>query len=229
MFPYSDFIKDKDQNFHYSDVIKWLWPLLTKERQNKISTVVEKRNFNTSVILENIYDRGNMSAVIRSAEAFGITRFDSIEPNDKIKQSQRTTAGADKWVQVNRWKDTPGCLSHLKKQGRKIYVTHLSDRAKSIYDIDWSLPHAIAFGNEKSGASSSLIEMADECIIIPMSGFVQSFNISVAAALCFQVISRSSLNSQLNEKEKEILKAIYTTKTLDSSFDVLRNYYEKNK
>jgi tRNA (guanosine-2'-O-)-methyltransferase len=229
VFPYSEFLKDKDQTFYYKDVLQNIWPLLTTDRQNKISTVVAKRNFNCSVLLENIYDRGNMSAVIRSAEAFGLTLFNSVEPNNKVKQSQRTTAGADKWIELARWKNTSECISAIKNQGRKIYVTHLSPDSKSIYDIDWSTPCTIAFGNEKEGASKELIQAADDCVIIPMKGFVQSFNISVAAALCFQVISQGSAGIFLDSKEQDILKAYYATKTLDSSFDVLRNYYEKNK
>jgi len=229
MFPYSEFIKHENENFHFKDVLNYIWPILTIERQQKISSVVAKRNFISSVLLENIYDRGNMSAVIRSAEAFGITLFSSIEPNDKIKQSQRTTAGADKWVDLKRWKKTVDCITELKKQGRRLLVTHLSEKSKSIYDIDWTQPHVIAFGNEKDGASKELVEAADDCVIIPMSGFVQSFNISVAAALCFQVISQTNVNVTLSLTEQDILKAIYATKTLDSSFDMLRVYYEKNK
>lgn len=208
-------------------VLKHLWPLLTEERRARIEQVVQARCFSNVVVLENIYDRGNASAVMRSAEAFGLGQVHLIELGEKFKESQRTTAGADKWVELKKWKSSKDCIQALKAQGKQIVVTHLDSTSKPISEVDFSKPSALVLGNEKEGVSQEMIEAADHRVLIPMEGFVQSYNISVAGALCFyqMYLSRKSgagRNGDLNLNQIEILKAIYTLRTLDSSTDILQ-------
>jgi tRNA (guanosine-2'-O-)-methyltransferase len=208
-------------------VLKHLWPLLTEERRLRIEKVVQSRCFSNVVVLENIYDRGNSSAVMRSAEAFGLGQIHLIELGEKFKESQRTTAGADKWVELKKWKSTQSCIQALKEQGKQIVVTHLDSTSKPISEVDFSKPSALVLGNEKDGVSAEMIEAADHRVLIPMEGFVQSYNISVAGALCFyqMYLSRQAKvgkNGDLNLEQIEILKAIYALRTLDSGTDVLQ-------
>ncbi len=227
MFPFSEEIELKSGlRAPYDEVLTSIWPLLTTERQAKIEKVLEGRTYSNVVVLEGIYDRGNASAVMRSAEAFGFAQIHMIELGDKFKESQRTTAGADKWVELQKWKSTAECVSELKRQGKQIVVTHLDSKSKPINQIDFSIPTALVLGNEKQGASQEMIEAADHCVIVPMGGFVQSFNISVAGALCFyqMYLSRTSLlghQGDLSPLQKQVLKAVYATRTLDSSADIL--------
>lgn len=231
MFPFSDplFLKPGLQA-PVASVLEHVWPLLTEERRKKIERVVQGRCYSNVVVLENIYDRGNISAVMRSSEAFGFAQVHLIELGEKFKESQRTTAGADKWVEVKKWKSSKDCIEKLKAEGKQIVVTHLDSTSKPIASVDFSKPSALVLGNEKDGISQEMIEAADHRVIIPMEGFVQSYNISVAGALCFYQMYLSRLagagkSGDLSLQEQEILKAVYATRTLDSSEDVLKHFH----
>lgn len=204
-----------------SQLIELLEPYLTPERQERIRQAVEYRTCNIVPVLENIYDRGNISAVLRSAEAMGFQCAHVIELGEKFKSSNRVTKGADKWLNVKKWKSTKDCIQNLKDLGYQIVATHLDARAKPISDVDFGKPTAIVFGNEKDGISPEMIEQADQTIIIPMHGFVQSFNISVAAAIAFYHIHRERLlkmgrQGDLSEKEKLILRADFSLRSSEN-------------
>jgi tRNA (guanosine-2'-O-)-methyltransferase len=203
---------------------------MTDSRRGRIEQVVQNRCFEIAVVLEGIYDRGNISAVMRTAEGLGYANFHIIETQEKFKEANRVTQGADKWVEVSKWKTTAEAVKELKRQGKQIVVTALTEKAKSITEVDFSKPSAIVLGNEKSGASQEIIDAADEVVIIPMTGFVQSFNISVAGALSlFQIMrdreTRRGKHGDLTEEQKSILTAQYYMRTLDSAEDVLRSMF----
>ncbi len=209
------------------EILELLEPFLTAERQEKIRKVVGGRTCNVVPVLENIFDRGNISAVLRSAEALGFQCAHVIEADDKFKNSARVSKGADKWLDVKRWRSqTPGqatkdCVNALKATGYQIIATHLDDRAKPIAEIDFSIPTAIVYGNEKDGISKEMIELCDQTVIIPMQGFVQSFNISVAAAISLYHIAlerqaKLGLQGDLNEAEIEILRAEFSLRSSDN-------------
>jgi tRNA (guanosine-2'-O-)-methyltransferase len=227
MFPFPNQIQlPNGKSVSTETVIQKIGPMLTKERLEKIDKVVEHRTFSTVVVLEDIFDRGNASAVMRSAEALGFSQIHMIELGEKFRESQRTTAGADKWVELKKWKSTKDCVQELKKQGKQIVVTHLDATSIPISEVDFSKPTAIVLGNEKEGVSKEMIESADHRVIIPMVGFVQSYNISVAGALCFYHIyqdrvRRLGKQGDLTDSEKNILRAIYYMRTQPSSEDVL--------
>lgn len=247
MFPFSESLQLDEHGHVYADdqavvagvqtmrvqsatVLEKIWPLLTSERRARIEQVVTQRCFSHSVVLEDIYDRGNMSAVMRSAEAFGFARMHMIEKGDKFKESQRTTAGADKWIELKKWKSTQDCVQALKAQGTQIVVTHLSEKSKAIGEIDFSKPTALVLGNEKNGVSAEMIAAADHLVVIPMQGFVQSFNISVAGALCLyhmhlslQSSAAGAVSSKIDFEQQQILKAVYALRTMDSAFNILKN------
>ena len=227
MFPFPNEIQLLNgKSVSAETVIQKIGPMLTKERLDKIEKVVEHRTFNSVVVLEDIFDRGNASAVMRSAEALGFTQVHMIELGEKFRESQRTTAGADKWIELKKWKSTKDCIHELKKQGKQIVVTHLDSTSIPISEVDFSKPTAIVLGNEKEGVSKEMIESADHRVIIPMVGFVQSYNISVAGALCFyhiyqDRIRRLGKQGDLSDAQKNILRAIYYMRTQPSSEDVL--------
>ena len=114
-FPLKNPIEYKPGHFAEVDqVMKKIWPLLTSERQKKISQVVTQRCFSIPVVLESIYDRGNISAVMRTAEGLGFSNFHVIETQEKFKNSQRVTQGADKWVEVKKWKTSKEAIRYFK-------------------------------------------------------------------------------------------------------------------
>lgn len=233
MFPYGpDLEINANLKVHYQLVLEKIGPLLTDERRQKIERVVSLRNFDTAVVLESIYDRGNVSAVMRSAEGLGFGNFHVIETQEKFKESARVTQGADKWVEVKKWKKTTDCVRALKEQGFKICVTHLDEKSKPLHEVDFSGKTALVLGNEKDGVSPEMIEAADERIIIPMTGFVQSFNISVAGALSLYHISQDRLkklgsNASLTSEEQGILQAYYYMRTQDSAAQYLEEMFAR--
>ncbi|MFN8790541.1 MAG: TrmH family RNA methyltransferase [Bdellovibrionales bacterium] len=211
---------------HFSLVNRCVGPLLTPERREKIERVVAGRNFGNAVVLEGIYDRGNVSAVMRTAEALGFVNFHVIETQEKFKEANRVTQGADKWTEVIKWKKTRDAVTYLKSKGHRIVVTSL-EAAKPISEIDWTTPTALVLGNEKDGISQEMLELSDERIIIPMNGFVQSFNISVAGALSLYHIyldrtQKLGRCADVTDEQKEILKALYAMRTQESAEQVLR-------
>ena len=208
------------------EVLEHVFPLLTPDRQQKIDRVVQGRCFDISVVLESIYDRGNISAVMRTAEGLGFANFHIIETFEKFKEANRVTQGADKWVETKKWKSTKEFIRFAKDNKIRICVTSL-EAAKPIHEVDFSTPLALVLGNEKSGASAEIIEAADERVIVPMPGFVQSFNSSVAGALClYQIyqdrLKRRGLVSDVTPEQIEILKAHYALRTLDSAEEILK-------
>lgn len=230
-FPFSEDISlSADLKVHYDLVLKHIGPHLTDARRKKIDEVVESRCFEIAVVLEGIYDRGNISAVMRTSEALGFAHFHVIETQEKFKEANRVTQGSDKWVEVKKWKTTAESVKALKQQGFQICVTTL-ENGRPIEEIDFTKPSAFVLGNEKSGASREMIEAADHRVYIPMQGFVQSFNISVAGALGLYHIQQQryqkGLRKTLSEKEKNILKAIYYMRTQESSADQLKELFSR--
>ncbi len=208
-------------------VLEHVYPLLTEERQKKIDRVASERCFDISVVLESIYDRGNISAVMRTAEGLGFSHFHIIETFEKFKNANRVTQGADKWVEAKKWKSTKDFISYAKENKIRICVTSL-EAAKPIHEIDFSTPLALVLGNEKDGVSKEMLEAADERVIIPMPGFVQSFNISVAGALCLYQVYQDRLKrlgkvSDVTPEQVNILKAQYALRTMDSAEDILKS------
>ena len=216
-----------DKKYSSHEVIEVLSPLLTDSRLEKMHQVLDNRCWSVAPVLENIYDRGNVSAVMRSAEAFGFCNFNIIEREGaKFKESQRVTQGTDKWLCTKKFKKTKDCVTQLKSQGFKVYVTDL-ESAKPISEIDFTHPAAIVFGNEKEGASDEIKKVADATFILPMLGFAQSFNISVAAALTFQFIYLERIknlgqHADLSGEQKNELLAHYMIKSLDRSHLILK-------
>ena len=208
-------------------VLEHIYPLLTEERRNKIERVVPARCFDISVVLESIYDRGNISAVMRTAEGLGFSNFHVVETFSKFKEANRVTQGADKWVETKKWKKSSDFINYAKDNKIRICVTSLN-AAKPISEVDFTTPLALVLGNEKDGVSPEMIEAADERIIIPMPGFVQSFNISIAGAIGLYHIYQDRLRklgkvSDVTSAQIKILKAHYALRTLDSAESILKS------
>ena len=234
LFPFEEKIRIRNKELDPAMVVEQLTALLTDERRRKIDQVLEGRTFKISVVLENIYDRGNASAVMRSAEALGLTRVHMIESGEKFKESQRTTAGADKWIELKKYKSTAECVVALKSDSVQIVVTHLDANSRRMDEIDFTKPTALVLGNEKDGASAEMLAAATHRVILPMVGFVQSYNISVAGALSFYHIycdrlQRQGHHGDLSEQEKMIMKAHYYLRTQPSAEDFLAEKIQRQE
>ena len=157
---------------------------ITAKRLDTIKRVVSHRQFDLTVILENIHDPHNVAAIFRSADAVGIDEVQLLYTKESFPELHpKVTTGGGKWVKQNKYRNPEKLAADLKERGFKIYTTHLSIDAVSIHDIDWTQPSAIVLGNENRGVSSELTKLADGNILIPMFGMVESLNVSVATAV----------------------------------------------
>jgi tRNA (guanosine-2'-O-)-methyltransferase len=158
---------------------------MTNERRQKIEAVLSKRQENITVVLENVFDPHNISAVMRSCDAVGIQEIYVL--NTKIPHHQkwgaRSSSSAHKWLTVHQYDDINKCFDHLREQFDKILTTHLSSDAVSLYEVDLTERLALVFGNEHSGVSEEVRNLADGNFIIPQVGMIRSLNISVACAV----------------------------------------------
>lgn len=170
-------------------VIEVLGPILTPERRARIQHVAAHRTRTIIPVTEGLYDRGNVSAVLRSAEALGYQSVHIVDSSAQFKQANRVTQGAEKWLDVRVWEATAPCVAHLRGAGYRILAT-TPEEARPIDSLRFDLPTALFLGNEKDGVSQELLQQADERVAIPMPGFTRSFNISVAAALCLYHIQQ---------------------------------------
>ena len=153
------------------------------ERYNRIQQVLRSRQTDLTLCLEEVHKPNNVSAIIRSADATGIHKVHAVWPTKQMRTLSHTSAGARNWVEVQTHDSTKEAISHLKQQGMQILVTHLSDSAVDFRQVDYTRPTAILLGSEKTGVSQEALALADQDIIIPMVGMVQSLNVSVASAL----------------------------------------------
>jgi tRNA (guanosine-2'-O-)-methyltransferase len=158
---------------------------MTNERRQKIEAVLSRRQENITVVLENVFDPHNISAVMRSCDAIGVQEIYVL--NTKIplhkKWGARSSSSAHKWLTVHQYDDVNKCFSNLRKRFDRILTTHLSSDAVSLYDIDLTQKLALVFGNEHSGVSEEVRSLADGNFIIPQVGMIKSLNISVACAV----------------------------------------------
>jgi len=155
---------------------------MSPERYQRIREVLEKRQTDLTVCLENVHKPHNVSAVVRTCDAVGIHRVHTVW--EKQYQFRRGTAmGSQQWVRQTNHMNIADAMTDLKGQGMQVLVTNLSETAVDFRDIDYTKPTAILFGQEKYGATDEAKGLADQDIVIPMMGMVQSLNVSVAAAL----------------------------------------------
>ncbi len=157
----------------------------TERRMKKIDNVLKKRQLDLTVVLENVHDPHNVSAVIRTCDAIGIYEVNLIYySGQKFPDlSKKSSASAIKWVKLNFFDDVEKCFEYIRSKGMKIYTTHLDTEAVSIYELDLVQPVALVFGNEHTGVSEIAVNLADGNFKIPQVGMIESLNISVACAV----------------------------------------------
>jgi len=170
---------------------------MTPERYTRLTTVLNKRQPDITVVLENVFDPHNISAVMRTCDAIGIQ--DIYILNHKIaphkKWGEKSSSSAVKWLTIHQFTDANECFVALRKTYKKIYTTHLSSDAVSLHELDLTESVALIFGNEHSGVSEEIIAMADGNFIIPQVGIIKSLNISVACAVSLYEAYRQKNNA----------------------------------
>lgn len=177
---------------------------MTPERNERLTSVLNKRQPDLTVLLENVFDPHNISAVMRTCDAVGIQ--DIYILNTRIpphkKWGAKSSSSAAKWLTIHQFTDAEACFTALRKRYKKIYTTHLGSDAVGLHDLDLTEPVCLVFGNEHSGVSEEIISMADGNFIIPQVGIIKSLNISVACAVCLYEAFRQKNQAGHYEKAR---------------------------
>jgi tRNA (guanosine-2'-O-)-methyltransferase len=157
-------------------------PLLTDDRLARIESVLDARLTSVVTVIEDLHDPHNGAAAIRSTEALGLQEFHVIEPNERFAALKGITKGCHRWIDLVRWPDIGGCVAHLRARGFRVLATEPASPV-DIDHLDMSSPVAVVFGNEHRGVTAEAAAACDGAVAIPMFGFTESFNLSVAVAL----------------------------------------------
>ncbi|MCF8240903.1 MAG: RNA methyltransferase [Melioribacteraceae bacterium] len=158
----------------------------SENRLKKIISAVNARQPSLNLVLENIHDKHNVSAILRSCDAVGINNVSlvyNVEKFPKLNNKSSVSASALKWLEIKKYKTIDNCYNKLRENGFKIYASLLDEDAVDLYSLDLTQKVALVVGNEHRGISDEAAELADETFYIPMRGMIQSLNVSVACAV----------------------------------------------
>lgn len=184
----------------------------TEKRIEKIKWVLSKRQPSLHVILENIHDPHNVSAIFRTCDAAGIPKVSLVYNVEKFpKIGKKSSASAYKWIEREKFKSITDSYQELKKEDFVIYAASTNSDSNSLYDLDFTKKSAIVLGNEHRGLSKEAQDLADERFYIPMFGMVQSLNVSVSAAISiYEAVRQRKANGFYDESniDTTILKKL---------------------
>ncbi|MCX2681329.1 RNA methyltransferase [Galbibacter sp. EGI 63066] len=209
-------------------LLDYLERFITEERKQRFLEILAQRTNHFTVAMEDVYQMHNTSAVIRSCDAFGIQQLHVIEERFEKDLDKKISMGSQKWVDTHRYKNAPSCVETLKAKGYQIIATTPHTHACTLEDFDIEQKSALFFGTERDGLTPYIMENADDYLKIPMSGFAESLNISVSAAIILQNLStrlrRSDIDWQLSEEEILKKRIDWTKKSIRSVEDVLKRF-----
>ena len=212
----------KNETFNY------LKQFLTDSRLEKIEKYsVESSDF-VLPVMEDIFQFRNAAAIVRSAEGCGFHKIVALEKDHIFNPNLKVTKGAENWVEVEKKPYNLKTLETIRKRGYKIVAVSPEKNATSLENFKINEPISLVFGTEKEGVTEEILDFADETLAIPMYGFTESFNVSVAAAICFYDLRQKLENSKIDFKlsaEKLIdLKIKWAVNSLQSGEEILRKF-----
>jgi len=218
-------------------LLQYLLQFVSDNKKNLFNQVIAERTNYVTIVLEDIFQPQNASAVLRSCDVFGVQNVHIIENKNKYNVNPRVVHGASKWINIHKYNKTENntlsCFEILKTQGYKIFGTtpHTSDCL--IQDLPLDHKIALVFGTEKKGLSKTAMQNVDGFVKIPMAGFTESLNISVSAAIClFEIckqLKSSYINWQLSEEEKINQLIIWSKKVIKDGKNIEKEFFKKNR
>lgn len=211
-----------------ADLLHYLEGILTQNRKQRFLEVLANRTNFLTVAMEDVYHLHNTSAVIRSCDAFGVQTLHVIEDAYKNRLEKKIAKGAEQWVDIHRYDDTKSCLRSLKAMGYQIIATTPHLTSKTLSEFTLTQPTALVFGTEKEGISETVLQQADGFLTLPMVGFTESLNVSVAAAIILQDLTerlrKSDLPWSLPEAERQQKRLEWTKKSIKNVEGIIAKY-----
>ncbi|HAT4517955.1 TPA: tRNA (guanosine(18)-2'-O)-methyltransferase TrmH [Serratia marcescens] len=178
---------------------------MSPERYARICEMLATRQPDLTVCLEQVHKPHNVSAIIRTADAVGVHQVHAVWPTTRMRTLVSSAAGSNSWVSVKTHRTIGDAVGHLKAQGMQILATNLSARAVDFREVDYTRPTCVLLGQEKTGITEEALALADQDIVIPMIGMVQSLNVSVASALILYEAQRQRQNAGLYRRDNSML------------------------
>lgn len=211
-----------DFNAITPELVDYLKAFVSEERLERFEEVLNQRTRHMTVVLENISDDHNTNAVLRSCECFGVQDIHIIDNGSRFKPAKKVMRGSHKWITLHKYKDEPDntrlCINKLREKGYRIIATTPHTNDLPVAEVPVDQPFALFFGQEKEGISDILREEADGFTIIPMQGFTESFNLSVAAGIMLYDLTRrlreTDVDWHLTEAEKFELRKRWIIKSI---------------
>jgi len=219
-----------------TQLLKYLQSYLTENRKVKFEKILAQRTRHLTVVLEDIYQKHNTSAVVRNCDVFGIQDLHIIENKYNSYVSNQVAKGAQKWIDFYEYNqheyNTERCINALRDKGYQIIATTPHNDSCLLQEFDITKKSALVFGVEKEGVSDYIMNQADGYLKIPMVGFTESLNISVAVAIILQDLTSRLRNSevkwQLSDKEKGEKRLDWCKKTILNVDEIVGRYVKPN-
>ncbi len=212
-------------------LLDYLESYLTENRRTRFNKVLSQRTKHFTVATEDVYQLHNTSAVIRSCDVFGIQEVNIVEEINSKRIDREIAMGAQKWVDLNRFHTVKDCIKDLKTKGYQIVATTPHTNDCLLHEFDVTKKSCFFFGRETEGLSQEVLDNADCYLKIPMSGFTESLNISVSAAIILQHVTtklkQTEINWQLTETESHEKRLDWIKKTIKSYDKIVERYYSK--
>ena len=217
------------------ECIHYLEGFVTPKRSARIKEVLRKRTRHLTVVLENLFQPHNASAVLRSCECFGIQDVHIVENDYAFERTRGVSMGAEKWLTMHHYNEevfnTQACLRNLKSAGYRLAATTLREGAVPLQEIEMDEPLALMFGTELSGLTETAHQEADLFVYLPMWGFTQSFNISVSCALSLYELRRrldqaTEAHWRLARDESQWLHLEWLVRSIKSSEEMLDSWLQ---
>lgn len=196
------------------ELVEYFSKYISDNKKSRIEEVLDYRTRHLTVVLEDIYQPQNASAIVRTCDIFGVQDLHIIENENYYELNPEVVKGSSKWISMQQYNahknNTVECLEKLKRNNYRILATSPSPESLSINDISLDQKTALVFGTEYTGVSDIVKDYADEMVTIPMFGFTESFNVSVSAALCLNAMitkmHENKVNWQLSGSDKVALR-----------------------
>lgn len=218
-------------NTQQQELLEYLEDFISENRKQRFLDVLKFRTKHLTVVVEDVFQMHNTSAVMRSCEVFGIQELNIIEQRYGKTIDKQIALGAQKWVDINEFPNNQSCIDNLRSKGYQIIATSPHNESCLLHEFDISKPAALFFGTEKEGLTDEVLQQADGFLKIPMVGFTESLNISVSAAIILQDLTNrlrsSHVNWQLTPEEILEKRIDWTRKTIKDIDYVEKQFYKK--
>lgn len=201
---------------------------MTPERYQKLKNILNSRQPDLTVLMEELHKPRNFAAILRSCDAVGTLEAHAVAPDGIPFHRPKAAAGSTRWVKIRRHNSISESVASLKARGMKIIAAHPSPQALDFRDYDYTQATAIIMGSELEGLSDEALEMTDDVVVIPMQGMVQSLNVSVSAALILFEAQRQRQEAGLYN-QRHIDDETYHRLMFEWAYPKLAHFYRQKK